>query len=129
MTDVTAEILAAQHAFWEALKAKDRLAFERLLAEDFVGRSPFEPDQDRAAFIDTLVNFPLAVRTVASDNLAVHLFGEIAVVTGVQLSQIEVPGGELRPNLIALSNVFERRGAGWVLKLAHAVTLDAPWIP
>src|SRR5690349_979037 len=119
-------IRQAQQQFWIALQNKDRSAFEDLLAEDFVARSPWQPNQDRSAFIDTLTSFPAQVRSVGSDNLEVHVWREIAVVTGVQSAEVELPDGQVRANVIAISNVFQLQQDRWVLKLAHAVPLDSP---
>lgn len=114
----------AQQQFWAALQSKDRQAFERLLADDFVSRSPGQPNQGRTAFIDTLTGFPAQVRWVSSENLEVHVWGEIAVVTGVQTAQLEWADGQLRANVIAITNVFQRQQGYWIMKLAHAISLD-----
>lgn len=114
----------AQQQFWTALQNKDRQAFEHLLADDFVSRSPRQPNQGRTAFIDTLTSFPAQVRSIGSDNLEVHVWGEIAVVTGVQAAQVELADGQVRANVIAITNVFQLHQGRWVLKLAHAVSLE-----
>src|SRR5262245_13184545 len=113
-----------QEQFWAALKNKDRQAFEGLLADDFVSRSPGQPNQDRSAFIETLTGFPTQVRSVSSDTLEVHVWGEIAVVTGVQTAQLELANGQVRTNVIAITNVFQWQEDRWLMKLAHAVSLD-----
>jgi hypothetical protein len=114
----------AQHEFWAALKSKDKVAFERLLAEDFVGRSPGQANQDRTAFIATLTGFPGQVRLVGSENLDIHIWGNIAVVSGVQSAQLELPNGQLKTDRIAITNIFEEQEGQWVMKFAHAVSLD-----
>lgn len=75
--NIQQELFQAQGQFWAALQRKDRKALERLLADDFVGRSPGQSNQDRTAFIDTLTGFPIQVRSVGSDNLEVHVFGKL----------------------------------------------------
>lgn len=116
-------VLAAQQRFWEALKAKDAALFERLLAPNFVSRSPGEADQNRAAFIANLTSFPATVLAVSGDELTVHFFGETAVVMGVQRAQVALPNGDIVANDIAITNVYVPGGAGWRLALAHPVTL------
>ncbi|HZM21967.1 MAG TPA: nuclear transport factor 2 family protein [Anaerolineales bacterium] len=118
------DVYEAQQQFWAALQSKNRKAFEHLLAEDFIGRSPGEPNQDRAAFIETLTGFPVQVRSVGSDNLEVHVFGTIAVLTGVQVAQLELANGQMKENRIAITNIFQQQNGRWLLKLAHAVALD-----
>ena len=114
----------AQEQFWIALKNKDRQAFEQILSEDFVARSPGEANQHRAAFIGTLTSFPGQVRSILSDDLEVHVWGDIAVVTGVQTAQVELADGQLITNRIAITNIFQSQQDRWVMKLAHAVSLD-----
>jgi ketosteroid isomerase-like protein len=113
-----------QEQFWVALKNKDRQAFERLLADDFVSRSPGQPNQDRSAFMDTLTDFPAQVRSVSSNNLEVHVWGEMAAVTGVQTAHLELADGQVQANVIAITNVFQWQEDRWLMKLAHAVSLD-----
>ena len=122
--NIQQEIFHAQEQFWTALQGKDRKAFKRLLADDFIGRSPGQPNQDRTAFIDTLTGFPVQVRSVGSNNLEVHVFGIVAVVTGIQVAQLELANGQMKENWIAITNIFQQQDGHWLLKLAHAVSLD-----
>ena len=122
--NIQQELFRAQEQFWAALQSKDRKAFERLLADDFVGRSPGQSNQDRTAFIDTLTGFPVQVRSVGSDNLEVHVFGIVAVVTGVQVAQLELADGQVKENRIAITNVFQQQEGAWLMKLAHPISLD-----
>jgi ketosteroid isomerase-like protein len=122
--NIQQELFQAQEKFWTALQSKDRKALERLLADDFIGRSPGQPNQDRTAFIDTLTGFPVQVRSVGSDNLEVHVFGIVAVVTGVQLAQLDLENGQVKENRIAITNIFQQQDGHWLLKLAHAVSMD-----
>ena len=116
-------VLTAQQRFWAALKAKDAALFERLLAPDFVSRSPGQPDQDHAAFIATLTGFPATILEVGSDSLAVHFFGDAAVVTGLQSARVALSDGKVVGHYIAITNVFVLTGAGWLMALAHPVEL------
>ena len=118
------DVYQVQQQFWSALQSKDRKAFERLLADDFIGRSPGQANQDRTAFIDTLTGFPVQVRSVGSDNLEVHVFGTIAVVTGLQVAQLEMADGQVKENRIAITNIFQQQDGRWLLKLTHAVAMD-----
>ena len=118
------DVYQVQQQFWSALQSKDRNAFEYLLADDFIGRSPGQANQERTAFIDTLTGFPVQVRSVGSDNLEVHVFGTIAVVTGLQVAQLELADGQVKENRIAITNIFQQQDGRWLLKLAHAVALD-----
>ena len=122
--NIQQELFRAQEQFWAALQSKDRQALERLLAEDFIGRSPGQPNQDQTAFIHTLTSFPVQVRSVGSDNLEVHMFGIVAIVTGLQVAQLELANGEMKENRIAITNIFQQQEGRWLLKFAHAVPMD-----
>ena len=118
------EVFQTQHQFWDALQNKDKTAFEHLLADDFISRSPGQPNQDRTTFINTITGFPVQVRSVGSDNLEVQTFGKIAVVTGVQVAQLEFADGQVKENRIAITNIFHQHEGRWILKFSHAVSLD-----
>ena len=118
-----ASVLAAQRSFWTALQTKDTALFEQVLTEDFVSRSPGEPDQDRAAFIANLTRFPMQVVEVGSDDLAVHFVSGVAVVTGRQRARLALPNGRVVDNILAITNVFVPVAKGWRMALAHPVEL------
>jgi hypothetical protein len=116
-------VLEIQRQFWTALIHKDARLFEQVLAADFVSRSPGQPDQDRVAFILTLTSFPASVLTVDSDNLAIHIFGDLAVLSGVQLAQLRLPNGGIATNHVMITNIFCKRQERWSMVLTHAVEL------
>jgi ketosteroid isomerase-like protein len=124
MSDDHLAVREVQHTFWQALKAKDRTLFESLLAEGFISRSPDQADQDRAAFIQTLTSFPITVADVGSDNLQVHVFGDAAVISGVQAARLQMPGGSSVTQRIAITNVLQRMGDTWLIVFSHAVELS-----
>lgn len=117
------EILAVQEQFWRALQTKDASLFATLLAQDFVSRSPGEADQTRQEFITTLTTFPLSVGEIAGEGIKVHLFGTVAVLTGVQVAFLHLPDGTARKSRVMLSNVFCHQGQSWQLVLCHSFEL------
>ena len=116
--------MEAQSQFWAALEEKDAAGFERVLADDFVARSPGRPDQDRAAFVRTLTRFPAEVLAVGSENLAIHLLDNVAVVSGVQAAEVCLASGQVVANSIAITNIYQQQDGRWRMKLAHAVQLS-----
>ena len=117
-------MIGVQQGFWAALKAKDSTRFEGILAEGFISRSPYQPAQGRTEFIRTLTSFPAEVLSVNADDLEVHLFGDIAVLTGVQVTEIRLPNGNNVTNKIAITNIFQKTGDKWLMVLAHPVELS-----
>lgn len=110
---------------WSALQAKDAEAWSRVLADEFVYRTPGEPDQDKVEFIRRITAFPAAVLTITSHDLRADVFADVAVVTGVQCARIELPSGFQIEDFTMLNNVFVRRGGRWQLLLSHAMNLPA----
>jgi len=114
------EILLVQQRFWEALKAKDFAEFMAIISPSFVGRSPGEPNQTREEFITTLTAFPVAVSEIAGEAIEVHVFGDVAILTGVQVARLQFPDGNAKSSRLMLSNVFRRESGNWHLALCHA---------
>lgn len=117
------EVIEAQEQFWAALKTKDAWAFERVLADHFVSRSPGAANQGRGEFIQTLIAFPATVLAVHCEDLEVHHFSDVAVLTGVQVADIHLPDGKSGENRIAITNIFQQIFGQWKMVLAHAVEL------
>jgi ketosteroid isomerase-like protein len=114
------EVLLIQRRFWEALSAKDAAALHAIISATFVGRSPGEPDQTREEFIATLTKFPVAVSEIAGEAIEVHVFGDVAILTGTQVARLQFPDGNAKSSHVMLSNVFRRENGIWQLALCHA---------
>jgi ketosteroid isomerase-like protein len=116
-------VLHAQERFWRGLRTKEANLLATVLAPDFVGRSPGEADQTRDELIKTLTAFPVVVTAVSGEEIAVHVFGEVAVLTGVQVAQLALPDGTARSSRVMLSNVFCLRDQSWRMVLSNAFEL------
>jgi hypothetical protein len=81
-------------------------------------------NQGRAEFMDSLMGFPGQVRSIGSDNLEIHVWGDIAVLTGVQTAEIEFAAGQTSVNTIAITNIFQKQQGYWIMKLSHAIALE-----
>jgi uncharacterized protein (TIGR02246 family) len=117
------EILAVQEQFWRALQTKDASIFATILAPDFVARSPGEADQTRQEFITTLTTFPISIGEITGEDIKIHLFGAVAVLTGVQVAQPHLPDGKAKRSRVMLTNVFRHQDQGWYLVLCHSFEL------
>lgn len=121
--EVRQAVLQCQHRFWLALERKDADLFAEVLAEDFVCRSPGQEDQDRPTFIATLTAIPLTILSISSEEIAIQLVGDVAVLTGTQIAQMRLPNGETVSERLALANIFLHNGGRWEMILAHPVAL------
>jgi hypothetical protein len=67
---------------------------------------------------------PLIVSSVTCHNLQVDVWGETAVLTGVQVARMHLPNnGESVIDKLAITNVFNCVGEDWRMVLSHAVSL------
>lgn len=123
--EVQSGVLEAQELFWIALKTKDSQILEDILAEDFILRSPGQPNQSRAEFIRTLTSFPVSISSVACDNLEIHYFGNVAVLSGVQVAHLQFHDNHAVLDVIAITNIFHYIGNQWLMVLSHTVELPA----
>jgi hypothetical protein len=108
---------------WGAMQAKSPEAWLRVLAEDFVLRTPGEEDRDRSAFVERMTSFPGEVVSIACHDLRADAFGAAVVVTGVQHAVLRMPNDARLEDFTMMSNVFVAREGRWVMVLTHALSL------
>jgi hypothetical protein len=122
--DAAQEVLDVQRAdVWGAMRVKDPEAWMRVLADDFVLRTPGEEDRDRSAFVERMTSFPGEVVSLACHDLRADSFGTAVVVTGVQHAVLRMSNDARFEDFTMMTNVFERREGRWVLVLAYALSL------
>jgi len=122
--NATQAVLESQQQFWLALQHKDAELFMQVLAEDFVCRSPGEADQDRTAFIATLTSIPLTILDVKGEAIAIRIVGDVAILSGMQISQMRLPNGETISERLALTNIFQPKNGRWEMIFAHPVSIS-----
>lgn len=123
--DEGAIILIADETF-AAIRNKDAAALGRHLAKEFVYRTPTENDLPRQEFLQSLAVLPYKILDVHGVNLKVSVYGDMAVLTGVQFAKIETAGAKEETSMTAFTDVFVRRGGRWLLALAYGVDVSAP---
>ena len=118
------EVLDVQRVdVWGAMRAKDPEAWMRVLADDFVLRTPGEDDRDRSAFVERMTSFPGEVLSIACHDLHADAYGTAVVVTGVQHAVLRMANGARLEDFTMMTNVFVTRADRWVLVLAHSLSL------
>ena len=118
------EVLDVQRVdVWGAMRAKSPEAWMRVLADDFVLRTPGEEDRDRLAFVERMTSFPGEVVSIACHDLRADAFGTAVVVTGVQHAVLRMPNDARLEDFTMMSNVFVSREGRWVMALTHALSL------
>lgn len=122
-----ASILRIAQETFDAIRRKDIEAINRHLADDFVHRTPGEEgDAQRGEFLNGLAEMPFKILSVRGERLKVSVYGDVAVLTGVQHARVELETGREASNSVAFTDVFVRRGGRWLMTLAYGVELPAP---
>jgi len=111
----------------EAIKYKDVDALDRIVADDFIHRSPGGGDAGKAEFLKSVASLPVKVVEIWGEELKVSVYGETAVLTGVQRVKTKSTDGEEETWTGAFADVFVRLDGRWRMVLAYSV--DLPVIP
>lgn len=123
--DVTSEILQIERDIMAAIKNKDVATLEPMLADDFVYRTHFGAEANKAEFLKSVAAFPVEILSIHGDELKANVYGETAVITGVQHAEARVPEGGLEESSVAFTDVFVRRDGRWLMVLAYGVELPS----
>src|SRR5687767_6635633 len=115
-------ILRLESATMDAIRAKDAKALERVLAADFVYRAP-GAELSRAEFLQNIASLPGRILSVEGSELRVNVYGDTAVLTGVQRSRVRTDDGVEHASTVAFTDVFVKQGGRWRLSLAYGVEL------
>ena len=108
-----------------AIKGKDTAALDPMLADEFVYRTHFGAEADKAEFLKSIASFPMKIVSLRGEELNVNIYGETAVITGVQLAEALPPEGETEESAVAFTDVFVRRDGRWLMVLAYGVELPS----
>ena len=122
---VTREILEMERETMAAIERKDREALGRVLADDFVYRNPAGEELGREAFLNNIASIPFEILSVRGENLKVGVFGETAVLTGVQVATVRTEDGKEEVGRGAFTDVFVKREGRWLMALAYDVELPS----
>ena len=118
-------ILRLEKEIMSHIRAKDTRALERLLTADFVYRTPGS-ELSRSDFLKGIASVPGRITSVEGEGLRVSVYGETAVLTGVQRARVRADDGSEQEGLNAFTDVFVKQNGRWRLALAYGVELPAP---
>jgi hypothetical protein len=109
-TGAALEVKQAEEALVAARKAKDAAAFDRLVANEYVGLNQYGGQRDRAGFrMSATGPNPVAVFTL--DRTDIEIAGDLAIVRGAQTEQWQ--GGPLEHHLF--TRIWVKRDGRWQL--------------
>jgi len=116
-------ILGVEGEIFTAIRRKDVDSLRRLLAEDFVHRGPDGSESGVEEFLRGIASMPVEVTSVRGEHQRVNVYGEVAVLTGVQRAEWRQGDAAEGVSSVAFTDVFLRRGGRWLLVLAYGVEL------
>ena len=115
-------ILRLERKTMDAIRAKDARALERVLADDFVYRTP-GAELGRTEFLQNIATLPGRILSIEGEGLRVSVYGETAVLTGVQRARVCTDDGAEHASTVAFTDVFIKRQGRWRLALAYGVEI------
>jgi len=127
LTQTQQTILQVEEEIFTAVKNQDTKTLERILTDDFVYRSPGNPAIVKDDFLKLAASFPIKIVSVWGEEMKAHVYGNTAVLTGLQLAKTLDNKGKEKTSAVMFTDVFVKRKGKWMLSLAHAV--DLPQIP
>jgi len=118
-------ILQIERDIMAAIKNKDAATLEPLLADDFIYRTHFGAEAGKAEFLNSIASFPVEILAIRGEELKVNVYGETAILTGVQLAEARTPEGKAEESAVAFTDVFVRLEGRWLMVLAYGVELPS----
>ena len=115
-------VLRAERETMEAIGRKDAAALRRILDPRFVLRTP-AGEVSREEFLRSVTSLPAEILSVRGEGARADIFGETAVVTGVQRARVRHEGQEF-DSVSAFTDIFVKRRGRWLLRLAHSVEMQ-----
>ncbi|HEX8285706.1 MAG TPA: nuclear transport factor 2 family protein [Pyrinomonadaceae bacterium] len=115
-------VLRLERETMDAIRDKDAAALERVLAPDFVYRTP-GAELTRAEFLHNVTSLPGRILSVEGEGQRVSVYGDAAVLTGVQRARVRTDDGEEHASTVAFTDVFVKQRGRWRLSLAYGVEL------
>ncbi len=122
LTEAQQAILLLEEEIFSAVKNRDTAALERVLTDDFVYRSPGQ-EVARDDFLKLCATFPYNIISIRGEELRVNVYGNMAVVTGLQIAKSIGGEGEEETSAVAFTDVFVKHKGEWTLSLAYGVDL------
>jgi uncharacterized protein (TIGR02246 family) len=118
-------ILQLERDIVAAIKAKDATTLANFVADDFVYRTHFGAQSNKAEFLKSIASIPVEIVSLQGDELNVSIYDDVAILTGVQRAVVRTPESEPEDSAVAFTDVFVRREGRWLMVLAYGVELPS----
>jgi ketosteroid isomerase-like protein len=118
-------VLRVEREIMSAIEAKNAAALDPMVAEEFTYRTHFGAESNKSEFLQSIAAIPVEIISMRGEELKVNVYGDTAIITGVQLAEARLPEGEMDESAVAFTDVFVRREGQWLLVLAYGVDLPS----
>src|SRR5262245_708804 len=102
-------ILRVEEELFAAIKDHNLTMLDRILAENFVYRSPGNAEVGKADFLKIISSSPINILSLWGEELKVNVFGETATLTGLQLAKTKTTDGKEEISAVSFTDVFVKR--------------------
>ena len=117
-------ILSIGHQIYDGIRRKDAAFLRQFLADDFVQRGADGTEASKEEFLRAISEMPFEIDSVSGEHERVSVYGNIAVMTGVQLAEWRQNETQRGLNRAIFADVFELRAGNWLLVLAFGADLQ-----
>ena len=117
-------ILSIGNQIYDGIRRKDARFLRQFLADDFVQRGADGTEASKEEFLRAISEMPFEIVSVKGEHERVSLFGEVAIMTGVQLAEWRQSDEDHGLSSVAFVDVFMRRDKKWLLVLAFSAELQ-----
>lgn len=107
----------------EAIRERNTGKLDGILAPDFVYVSPRKRDLHKQEFLNHVRSFPMEIEWLSAEEMKIHIYGDIAVVTGIQNAKVRSEKTGVQSGDKAFTDVFRRRQGEWQLVLAFTADI------
>lgn len=125
-TDDAGAVRESEAKLVQAAFKGDGRALGEIVAENFFAVDADGNRETRATILNRFRTNPWHVTSFQQQNLEIHLYGETAVVTGVDRVQARDAGGQDRSGAYRFLHVFQKRNGRWWLIAGQGTHLPAP---
>lgn len=126
LSETVGAILQLERETMGAIKNKDVEALGKIVADDFIHRSPGGVEAGKPEFLKSVASLPVEVAQIWGEELKVSVYGDVAVLTGVQRVKTKDTDGKEEAGAGAFTDVFVRREGMWRMVLAYSVDMVLP---
>lgn len=113
-------ILSIGHQIYDGIRRKDAAFLRQFLADEFVQRGADGTEASKEEFLRAISEMPFEIDSVSGEHERVSVFGEVAIMTGVQVAEWRQSDEEKGVSSVAFVDVFARRNEKWLLVLAFS---------